>query len=192
MYDFAASPEQVPADSSLAGRYDREQPPSAEDLARGRELGAEVSHALVEELQALGLPAAHATARTSIAVDDIVIRGYFASIHQGSAAERMVIGFGAGASKLTTVVEGFRMTPDGLRKLGSGSVSAGGGKAPGAAAGAAVALATANPIGLIVSSAVKVGGEVTGRSTIEGRARQTAREIVEQMEPRLRREGWIE
>lgn len=192
VYDFAASPAEVPADSSLAGHYDPQSQPSAEELARGRELGAEVARALAQELQALGLPAGHASARTPVAVDDIVIRGYFASIHEGSAAERMTIGFGAGASKLTTVVEGFQRTPQGLRKLGSGSVSAGGGKTPGAAAGAAVALATANPIGLIVSSAVKVGGEVTGSSTIEGRGRQTAREIVEQMKPRLRREGWIE
>jgi hypothetical protein len=57
---------------------------------------------------------------------------------------------------------------------------------------AAVAIATANPIGLVVTSAVKAEGEMSGRSTVEGRARQTAKQIVEEMEPRLRREGWIE
>lgn len=191
VYDFGASPADVPDGSALAGSFDPQQMPSPEDLAEGRKLGAEVARALVAELQQLGLPAGHASARTPLAVDDIVIRGYFASIHEGSAAERMVIGFGAGASKLTTMVEGFQVTPQGLRKLGSGAVSAGGGKSPGAAVGAAVALATANPIGLVVTSAVKAGGELTGTSTIEGRARQTAKEIAEQMEPRLREEGWI-
>jgi hypothetical protein len=51
--------------------------------------------------------------------DDIVIRGYLLSIHEGSAAERVAIGFGSG-----------------------------GGESPGAALGAATFLATANPAGL--------------------------------------------
>jgi hypothetical protein len=182
VYDFGASAGDVPDASALAGRHDA-APVGAEDLAKGR--------ALVSEPQDLGLPAQHAVAESQPRIDDIVIRGYFASIDEGSIAERMTIGFGAGASKLTTVVEGFEVTAQGLRKLGSGSVSAGGGKGPGAAVPAAVAIATSNPIGLIVTTAVKAGGEVSGHSTIEGRARQTAKEIVEQMKPRLREKGWI-
>jgi hypothetical protein len=192
VYDFGASPADVPGESALAGRYDPQQAPTPEELAQGRALGVEVARALVAEIQELGLPAEHASRTTKPQLDDIVIRGYFASIHGGSAAERMVIGFGAGASELKTVVEGFQMTRQGLRKLGSGSVTAGGGKGPGAAVPAAVAVATANPIGLIVTTAVKAGGEMSGRSTIEGRARQTAKEIAEQMEPRMRQEGWIQ
>jgi hypothetical protein len=190
VYDFAASPEGVPDASALAGRVDA-QPMSDEELAQGRELGAEVARALVEEIQAMGLPAVHASPGSEPRLDDIVIRGYFASIHQGSAAERMVVGFGAGASKLTTVVEGFQMTESGLRKLGSGQVEAGGAKGPGAAVPAAVAVATANPIGLIVTSAVKAEGEMSGRSTIEGRARQTAKEIAAELKPRFQEQGWI-
>ena len=117
VYDFAASPEDVPDESALAGRVDAE-PMSDEERARGRELGVEVARALAEEIEQLGLPAEHASAGSEPRVDDIVIRGYFASIHQGSAAERMAVGFGAGSSKLTTVVEGFQMTEQGLRKLG--------------------------------------------------------------------------
>src|SRR5690606_14209232 len=138
------------------------------------------------------LPARHGSVDTRRGVGDVEIRGYFASIREGSAVERMAVGFGAGAAKLQTVVEGYEVTPEGLRKLGSETVSAGGGKAPGAAVPAAVAVATANPVGLIVTTALKAGAEVTGRSTVEGRARQTAKEIVKQMEPRLREEGWIQ
>jgi len=190
VYDFGVAPEDVPDASALTGRVDA-QPMTGEELAQGRELGAEVARALVAEIQAMGLPAEHAASGTEPRLDDIVIRGYFASIHQGSAAERMVVGFGAGASKLTTVVEGFEMTEQGLRKLGSGQVAAGGAKGPGAAVPAAVAIATANPIGLIVSSAFKAEGEASGRSTVEGRARQTAKEIAEQMKPRFQEQGWI-
>jgi hypothetical protein len=191
VYDFGASPEDVPAESALAGHVDPQQTPTAAELARGRALGAEVARALTEEIQAMGLPAEHASAATQPRLDELVIRGYFASIHEGSVTERMVVGFGAGASELQTVVEGFQMTRQGLRKLGSGSVSAGGGKGPGAAVPAAVAIATANPIGLVVTSAVKAGAEMSGHSTIEGRGRQTAKKIAEQMKPRFQQQGWI-
>lgn len=193
VYDFGASPADVPDASALAGRVEPAQAPlSPEELAEGRKLGAEVARALTSELQALGLPATHGSVDTRPAIGDVEIRGFFASIHEGSVAERMVVGFGAGASKLQTVVEGYEVTPQGLRKLGSETVTAGGGKGPGAAVPAAVAVATANPVGLIVTTALKAGAEASGRSTIEGRARQTAKEIVKEMEPRLREEGWIE
>jgi hypothetical protein len=191
VYDFGASPADVPADSALAGRYDPSQQPTADQIEAGRALGAAVARDLAEKIRAMGLPAQRVTRGTTPQLDDIVIRGYFASIDEGSAAKRMTIGFGSGSSKLTTVVEGYQMTRQGLRKLGSGTVEATGSKGPGAAVPAAVAVATANPIGLIVTSAVKVGGEVTGRSTLEGRGEQTAEEIAEQLRPRFEQQGWI-
>jgi len=47
------------------------------------------------------------------------------------------------------------MTDKGLRRLGSGVVDSSGGKMP---------------IGLVISSAAKVEGEMSGRTTIEGAA----------------------
>lgn len=191
VYPFDVAPGDIPGESALAGQVDA-APMTAQELAEGRELGAQVASALADEIQQMGLPAAIPAAGTRPQIGDIVIRGYFVSIDEGSAAQRMVVGFGAGAAELKTVVEGFQMTPAGLRKLGSGSVASGGGKGPGAAVPAAVAIATANPVGLIVSSAVKVGGEVSGKSTIEGRAKATAKEIAEQVRPRFEQQGWIQ
>jgi len=48
------------------------------------------------------------------------------------------------------------MTEGGPRKLGSGSLDAGGSRGPGTAALLAAAIASGNPMGLIVSSGVKV------------------------------------
>ncbi len=121
-----------------------------------------------------------------------MIKGYFLSIDEGSAVKRMVIGFGSGGAELKTAVEGYQMTPQGLRKLGSGTVEADPGKAPGAALPAAVAIASGNPIGLIVSSAVKVQGQLSGRTTIEGRGKQTAKEIADALKPRFQQQGWIQ
>ncbi len=55
----------------------------------------------------------------------------------------------------------------------------------------AVALASGNPVGLNVSSGMKVYGEASGSSKIEGRARQTAKEIAAQLKTRFAQEGWI-
>jgi hypothetical protein len=74
-------------------------------------------------------------------------------------------------------VEGYQMTAQGLRKLGSGAGTAGGGKTPGAVAPTGVAVATANPIGLVVATGIKGYGEVSGSSRIEGRVEQIANEI---------------
>ena len=54
-----------------------------------------------------------------------------------------------------------------------------------------VAAATANPIGLAVSGAAKIEGEVSGRTTIEGSAKRTAKEIGQQLRFAFQRQGSI-
>ncbi|HVO26690.1 MAG TPA: DUF4410 domain-containing protein [Candidatus Margulisiibacteriota bacterium] len=190
MYDFAATAADVPAGSAIAGQVaDASQTP--EELATGRQLGAEIAAQLVQEIQSMGMPAARAGAGTMPQINDIVLRGYLVSVHEGSAAERVAIGFGAGASELKTAVEGFQMTPQGLRKLGSGTLDSGGSKTPGAALGLVTFAATANPAGLIVSTGMKVYGEASGSSQVEGRAKATAKEIADVLKQRFQQQGWI-
>ena len=92
---------------------------------------------------------------------------------------------------MKAAAEGYRMTPTGLQKLGSGAVDSGGSKSPGAALAVVGLAATANPAGLIVSSGMKVYGEASGSSKIEGRAKQTAKEIGDQLRTRFAAQGWI-
>jgi hypothetical protein len=191
--DFAATAAEVPPDSAFADRVDRSNPPPTEkELELGRELGALVARELVSDIRAMGLPAVGAVEQPRPQRDDLVIRGYFASVDKGSAAKRMAIGFGSGAAELTTLVEGYLMTDQGLRRLGSGEVASGGGKSPGMALPLAITIVTANPIGLAVGGAVKVAGEATGYSTIEGSARRTADEIGGALKPKFQEQGWIE
>jgi len=193
VYDFVATPDGVPADSALAGQYaEPDKPMTPEEIAAGRKLGAQIAQELVTEIQAMGLFAQEASTGMKPQVNDIVIRGYLVSIGKGSAAERLVIGFGAGKSELTTLVEGYQMTADGLRKLGSGTVESGGSKTPGSALGVVGLIATGNPAGLIISTGMKVYGEASGSSKLEGRAKATAKEIAEKLKPRFQQEGWID
>lgn len=190
VYDFDAAPADVAPDSHVAGQP--HEPMTSEQLAEARKLGALIAQRLADEIEEMGMPAERTPGGIRPNLHDIVLRGTFVTLDEGNVAERMTIGFGAGASHLTTVVEGYQMTENGLRKLGSGQVEAGGGKGPGAAVPAAVAIATANPIGLIVTTAIKAGGEVSGKSTVEGRAQQTADQIAERLRTRFREQGWIQ
>jgi Domain of unknown function (DUF4410) len=160
-------------------------------IKAGRKLGAEVAKDLIAEIQNMGLPAVRAAGQPSPRVGDIVIMGYFVSIQEGSAGERVLIGFGSGAADLKTAVEGYLMTAQGLRWLGSGEIESGGGKTPGVAVPLAIAAATANPIGLIVGGAAKVYGEKSGSATIEGAAKRTAAEIADKLRVAFEKQGWI-
>ena len=65
----------------------------------------------------MGLPAATAAGQTP-RTGDVMIVGYFESIDEGSAAKRVVLGFGSGGAELKTQVEGYLMTDQGPRELG--------------------------------------------------------------------------
>jgi len=192
VYDFTASPGDIPPESDLAGKASAPAtPPTAEQAALGRQLGIQIAAELVTAIQQMGLPATQASRGVTPQLNDIVLRGYLVSIDKGSAAKRMTIGFGSGGSELTTLVEGYQQTAKGLRKLGSGTIDSEGSKGPGMGLGAASWLVTGSPVGLIASGGLKIYGEASGKSTIEGRAKQTAKEIADVLKGRFQQQGWI-
>jgi hypothetical protein len=193
VYDFAATANNVPADSAFAGQSsEHSTAQTAEQIATGRKVGAEIAAQLVEDIRALGMPAEQAGSDTRPQINDLVIHGYLLSIVEGSAEKRVAIGFGSGGSELKVAAEGFQMTAQGLRKLGSGTTDATGSKTPGTAVGIVSLLATHNPAGLIISSGMKAYGEKSGSSEVEGRAKQTAQEIADALKKRFQEQGWID
>ena len=193
VHDFAATPADVPEESALVGKHSEHSPPqTSEQIATGRQLGAEIEAELVEQISGMGLPAEHAVTGTTPQINDLVIQGYLITFNEGSAAKRLLIGFGSGASDLKVAVEGFQMTAQGLRKIGTGTTDSEGGKTPGADLGALGLLATHNPAGLIISSGMKIYEEKSGKSTVTGRAEQTAKEIADVLKKRFQEQGWID
>jgi hypothetical protein len=190
VYSFADTSAEVPSESAL--NDSETAPQTAEEIALGHQLGEQIAVELAEDITKLGMPAVHALPDSRPAINDIIIRGYLLSVDEGSAMKRVSIGFGSGGSSLQVAVEGFQMTANGQRKLGSGNVESGSGKTPGAAVGLAAFIATANPVGLVVSGGTKLYGEASGKSTIEGRAKATASEIAERLESRFKQQGWID
>ena len=192
VYDFGASPEDVPPGPAHVGQYSTTgTAQTSEEIALGRQLGTQIAKDLVERIHDMGLRAEHASQQTRLQVNNILLWGYFLSVEKGSRDKRLAIGFRQGVAELKTAIEGFQVTAQGLRKLGAGTVDSSGNKTPGMAVPVAIAIATENPAGLIIGGTMKVAGEVSGRNTIEGKADQTAKEIAGVLQGRFKQLGWI-
>ena len=189
--DFGATAGDVPGDSALAAEPTDAMPQTAQEAALGQKLGAEVAKQLALDLRDMGLPGVQAAGQPPPQPGDIVIKGFFYGVDQGSAAKRVLVGFGSGAADLRTAVEVYQATPDGLRSLAGGTTDSGSGKTPGMVAPLAVFAATANPIGLVVVGGIKAYGQLSGRTTIEGDAKRTADEIAARFKEGAERQGWI-
>jgi len=129
VYPFAATPADIPTWSVSAGRYSESTTPQTpEQIEMGRNLGVLVAKELVTEIQKMGLSALEGDKQTVPRINNLLIIGYFEAAEEGSTAKRLTLGFGSGATELTTAVEGYQMTPEGPRHLGSGQIQSGGGR----------------------------------------------------------------
>ena len=192
VYDFASTPEAVPPDSAIAGLYRQwTTPQTPEEIELGRSLGAKVSARLVEELNKNGIAATAAATGPVPHPGDVVIRGEFVSIDKGSRVKRMLIGFGAGAAGLETLVEGYVVTAAGLVPLGSAQIETAGGKMPGMLVpiGAGAAMGT-------VATSVAISGTANvlqelGPEGLDGAAKRTAKEIAKVIVKAYEERGWM-
>ena len=192
VYDFASTPEAVPPDSAIAGLYrQRTTPQTPEEIELGRSLGAKVSARLVEELNKNGIAATTAATGPVPHPGDVVIRGEFVSIDKGSRVKRMLIGFGAGAAGLETLVEGYVVTAAGLVPLGSAQIETAGGKMPGMLVpiGAGAAMGTV-ATSVAISGAANVLQEL-GPEGLDGAAKRTAKEIAKVIVKAYEERGWM-
>ena len=193
VYPFAAIPADLPAWSAAAKQsIPPAEQQTPEHIEAGRKLGDAVARELVTQIQEMGLVALEADQQTVPRLNDILLVGYFLSVDEGSAVKRMALGFGSGAAEVKAAAEGYQVTKDGMRLLGSGKLQSGGGKMPGVALPIVVLAATANPIGLIVGGGAKVYGEMSGKSTIEGTGKRTADAIAEHLRGKFKEQGWIQ
>jgi hypothetical protein len=192
VYDFVANAADLPAWSTAAQKYrDQTSAGTEEEQQTARELGVQIAREVVAEIRALGLTGVTNSPATAAQPGDAILIGYFAGLEEGSKGKRVMIGFGSGSSEVQTHVEGYLMTANGPRKLGAAATDAGSGKSPGLLLPIAVVVATANPIGLIVGGGMQAHSALTGKNTIQGQAKETAKIIGEELEKAFKRQGWI-
>ena len=84
------------------------EPQTPEDVELGRKLGAETARQLTLDLQNAGLPAVQAAGQAPPQPNDIVIKGNFYGVEEGSTGKRVLLGFGSGTAELRTAVEVYQ------------------------------------------------------------------------------------
>lgn len=194
VYDFAVNPGEISADSVAARQLqgagdDPYNNPERTQLEH--QIADVVATQLVEELQDLDLPAMRWRGPAPAGPGIYTIEGQFVTIDEGNAAMRMIVGFGAGGTEMKTLVQAYASEPTGKRLLAEATVDAESSNAPGLAAtlpaGAAIS-------GIGVGSAINTGVGVVRELNTDVRegAEETARAIVELMEPRMEKLGWID
>jgi Domain of unknown function (DUF4410) len=195
VYPFATSPQDIQLDTSptVAGVW-KAQGISASSERRdvAHAVSDAVADRLVEKIQAMGLPATRAS---EPAVSDgrpmLAITGFFTAIDQGSRAERVAIGLGAGRSDVNTTVQVASVSPNGRRVVDSFDIDAKSGRNPGTAetlalgAGAGT-LATA----AVATAATTVGSEAFG-ADVDADARRTADKIAGMLGEFFAQNGFI-
>ncbi len=194
VYDFSVAAEDVTENQgilqkaySAVANKDEEQK-EADKLETGREAAHELSKNLVTRLQELGFNAENQPRGTPAGGNALIIDGQFLSADEGNRARRLVIGFGAGASKLETQVTVSQVPAAGApNQVLSFKTHADSGKMPGAAvtmgAGAAAQ-------GAAAATAV-TGAAKAYSSMLSTLADKTAKQITAYLSEYFATQGWI-
>ena len=118
------------------------------------------------------------------------IEGQFVSVNEGNRLRRMVVGFGAGASEVRTLVQVYETTPEGRRLVEDFYTTVKSSIKPGMGPMAGVGAAA----GRAATSAMVSGGVgiATERSQgVDGDAKHTAEEITKTLKKFFVEQGWI-
>jgi len=195
IFPFATSPEEVQLDWSptVVGAWKLEGVSAgAERQKVAHSVAQALAQKLVSKVQALGLPAELATGDVPApSGSTLAISGQFLSIDEGSRAERVVIGLGAGRSEVRTAVQVAELFPGGRRLVDQFEVDAKSGRKPGAAETMGAGAAAGH---LAVSAAVSAAGSVASEAfgdDVEADAERTAAKIAATLQSLFERQGWI-
>jgi len=193
VHDFGVSAGDVALDSGVGARLKlmmRETPAAEEELKIGREVARIVTENLVKEISKLGLPAVPAATAGPVSGPTLSIEGHFVSVDEGNRLRRMVVGFGAGASEVRTLVQVYETTNEGRRLVEDFYTTVKSSLKPGMGPMAGVGAAA----GRAASSAALSGGIgiATERSQgVDGDAKHTAEQITLTLKKFFVEQGWI-
>ena len=193
VHDFGVSPSAVTLDSALGSRIMdmmKSTPEGEQQLQVAQQVAKVVTENLGKEIEKLGIPATAAANAAPVAGPSLSIEGRFVTVDEGNRRRRAIIGFGAGASDVRTLVQVFETTIEGRRLVEDFSVTVKSSRKPGlgpmAGAGGAAGRAAE-------SAAVSAGvGLMTVRSqTVEGDAEHTAEQVAKELKKLFVEQGWI-
>ncbi len=186
VYDFAVTEAEVTNDHESSGTSGGER----EQEKIGRQVRNALAEQLVRGLRDLGFAAERKPRGTPVGSHQLLIDGEFLDIDEGNRLQRLVIGFGAGASKVDTEVHVYYGAR--RRKLLDFKTHAKSGKMPGAAAtlGAGAAIQGGITAGMAATGAA-IGTVKEYHSEVERMAGHSADQAVAYLSEFFAKQGWI-
>lgn len=168
--------------SSYVGRDSASQ----ERIIKRNKASLILANALVKKLQGYGLSAEIAYGSLSTQDNVIIVTGKVMDINEGDRWQRMLIGFGAGASHMMVEVKVYKNDNGHRYLIAAFKVRAKGSYRPGILpmTGVVGGMFARIPEVLLVSSSINVGAELTG--DIARDAKSTGQKIAEEIHPLLR------
>jgi len=195
VYDFTFSSAQITENSSILHRV-MVGATGTTLSERDQEIGREVAGAMADKIAAgingLGLQAMIADSSAPIPPDSVIVTGEFIDIDEGNRLRRLVIGLGAGESKLDTQIRVLAPVGGALRPLVEFTIHSDSGEMPGAAVtmGAGAAAQGAVTAGMAAANAGVTG--VKGYRTAMGQmAARSADDAVKYLGKFFAEQGWI-
>jgi hypothetical protein len=190
VYDFAVSEQEVKEYQGIM----RQQPAIKKTSERERLLGQEVKDALATELvdglKALGFMVERVPRGTRIGERDLLIDGQFLTIDEGSPFQRLVVGFGRGASAVITRVQVYQAPHS--RSLLAFTTQSDSGKLPGVAPALGVGAVAQGGVnaGTVFTNAT-VSGVKTYKSDVARMAAESGDQVVRYLSEFFAKQGWI-
>jgi len=193
---FAVAPGEVRLDRGVSGMIDETlggaagSPRTDQELQVGQQVANALADKLVVEIRDMGFQAQRGTGLPPGYQNALVVSGQFVSISQGSEAERVAIGLGAGRSDVRVRAQAFEVTPTGRRLADEIEVDAKSGLQPGMAETmGAGALAGHLLVSTAVSGGLQVVDEKYGATTVAD-ADRAAKGLAKQLSKLFAEQGW--
>ncbi len=195
VYDFVLTEAEVrESQGPLKEMFRFDKPAGAPGNEREQEIGRQVAKTLAEELaqglRGLGFTVERKPPGTAIGDRQLLIDGEFLDVDEGNRLKRLVVGFGAGASRVDTEAHAYYGA--GRRKLLDFGTHSDSGKMPGAAATmGAGAVVTGGVTAGMAATAAGTGAVKEYHSEIERMAAHSADQAVAYLSEFFAKQGWI-
>jgi hypothetical protein len=193
VYDPAVSAADVTENQSIIAQAFNS---GGERAQREQDIGQQVAGAfateLVDGINQLGLPAERAGRYAPAPPNALLVVSEFVNVDEGNRLRRLVVGFGAGASRVDTQVLVYRFVQGRPTKLLEFETHADSGHMPGAAVtmGAGAAAQGGATAGMAAAN-VAVGGVKAYRSAIEQMAANSGEQAAAYLSEYFGKQGWI-
>lgn len=194
--NFAVAPGEVQLDPGLSNTIremvesNKGEPAGTQSYKVSRQVADALADKLVADIRDLGLPAQRGDGLPPGVTTGLVITGQFVSIDQGSRAERVAIGLGAGRSDVRVRAQVFDVGPAGRRLADEIEVDAKSGLQPGMAETMGVGALTGHIVtATLVSGGLQVADESLGASVVAD-ADRAAKGLAKQLSSFFGQQGW--